>query len=76
MSKFRTSLPCAYAHGYKDTGATRLLAKHKVLQMIFFIDMDALKLELIFSLAWLCKPCLFNGTGCKPAQAKKLTTKN
>ncbi|MDR0507320.1 MAG: hypothetical protein LBH32_10995, partial [Dysgonamonadaceae bacterium] len=27
-------LPCAYAHGYKDTGATRLLAKHKVLQMI------------------------------------------
>ncbi|MDR0507196.1 MAG: hypothetical protein LBH32_10340, partial [Dysgonamonadaceae bacterium] len=33
----RTSLPCAYAHGYKDTGATRLLAKHKVLQMIQFI---------------------------------------
>jgi hypothetical protein len=29
-------LPCAYAHGYKDTGATRLLAKHTVLQMIHF----------------------------------------
>jgi hypothetical protein len=32
----RTSLPCAYAHGYKDNGATRLLTKHKVLQMIHF----------------------------------------
>ncbi|MDR0506486.1 MAG: hypothetical protein LBH32_06695, partial [Dysgonamonadaceae bacterium] len=36
---FRTSLPCAYAHGYKDTGATRLLAKHRVLQMIHLIGL-------------------------------------
>jgi hypothetical protein len=28
------SSPCAYAHGYKNTGATRLFAKHKVLQII------------------------------------------
>jgi hypothetical protein len=34
LFNFGHPLPCAYAHGYKDTGATRLLAKHKVLQMI------------------------------------------
>ncbi|MDR0559291.1 MAG: hypothetical protein LBG92_03925, partial [Prevotellaceae bacterium] len=32
-SKTNTILPCAYAHGYKDTGATRLLAKHRVLRV-------------------------------------------
>jgi hypothetical protein len=48
---------CVSAHGYNDTGASRLLAKHMVLQMIQKKLLDLAKsAEKIFSLrSWFEK---------------------